>query len=182
MWSASSSFIPRIQVHTYVAGCWQIYNRHTSERQAKRRAADIFFATEDVMSRMSSEHSIAYRSPELVHFAPAAAPPGKDYLVVKTLIYGMASNREFTKGIAVPNDWLDYLEPPAAWRYASATTTHAPHPPPSRCSPRFIRISGRRRRARSTRVWFRFRRRWRRQRLPACRSFFPASNRSCSTS
>lgn len=108
---------PRIQVHTYVAGCWQIYNRHTSERQAKRQAADVFFATEDVMSRMSSEHSIeAYRSPELVHFAPAAAPPGKDYLVVKTLIYGMASNREFTKGIAVPNDWLDYLEPPAAWR------------------------------------------------------------------
>src|ERR1700730_17801029 len=108
---------PRIHVHTYVAACSQIYNRHTSELQAKRQAADIFFATEDVMSRMSSEHSIeAYRSPELVHFAPAAAPPGKDYLIVKTLIYGMASNREFTKGIAVPNDWLDYLEPPAAWR------------------------------------------------------------------
>src|SRR3984893_18046828 len=108
---------PKVQVHTYVAGCWQIYNRHSSERQAKRQAADVFFATEDVMSRMSSEHLIeAYRSPELVHFAPAAAPPGKDYLIVKTLIYGMASNREFTKGIPVPNDWLDYLEPPAAWR------------------------------------------------------------------
>jgi iron(III) transport system substrate-binding protein len=151
---------PRIQVHTYVAGCWQIYNRHTSERQAKRQAADVFFATEDVMSRMSSEHSIeAYRSPELVHFAPAAAPPGKDYLVVKTLIYGMASNREFTKGIAVPNDWLDYSNRAAAWRIASATTTtHLIRR--LRCRGALPEFRGAED-ERSTRVWSRFRRRWR---------------------
>jgi iron(III) transport system substrate-binding protein len=108
---------PKVQVHTYVAGCWQIYNRHASERQAKRQAADVFFATEDVMSRMSSEHLIEpYSSPELVNFAAAAAPSGKDYLIVKTLIYGMASNREFTKGMPMPKDWLDYVEPPAAWQ------------------------------------------------------------------
>jgi iron(III) transport system substrate-binding protein len=108
---------PKIQVNTYVAGCWQIYNRHASERQANRQAADVFFATEDVMTRMDAEHLVApYRSPELVNFAPAATPAGKDYVIVKTLIYGMASNREFTKGIPLPKDWLDYLNPPAAWQ------------------------------------------------------------------
>lgn len=65
---------PKVQVHTYVAGCWQIYNRHASERQAKRQAADAFFATEDVMSRMSSEHLLdPYRSPELVLLPCATA-------------------------------------------------------------------------------------------------------------
>ncbi len=108
---------PKIQVSTYVAGCWQIYNRHMSERGARRQAADVFFATEDVMTRMSAEHLFApYRSPELAHFAPAAAPAGKDYLIVKTLIYGIASNREFTKGMPLPKDWLDYADPPAAWQ------------------------------------------------------------------
>jgi iron(III) transport system substrate-binding protein len=108
---------PKIQVGTYVAGCWQIYNRHVTERGAKRQTADVFFATEDVMTKMSAEHLFSpYRTPELAHFAPAAAPAGKDYLIVKTLIYGMASNRDFTKGIPLPNDWLDYANPPAAWQ------------------------------------------------------------------
>src|SRR3984957_3278816 len=108
---------PKIQVSSYVAGCWQIYNRHVTERAAKRQAADVFFATEDVMTKMSAEHLFSpYRSPELVHFAPAAAPAGKDYLIVKTLIYGMASNRDFTKGMPLPKDWLDYADPPAAWQ------------------------------------------------------------------
>src|SRR3984893_11446286 len=35
---------PRIQVHTYVAGCWQIYNRHTSERQGEGPAAGRIFS------------------------------------------------------------------------------------------------------------------------------------------
>jgi iron(III) transport system substrate-binding protein len=108
---------PKIQVSTYVAGCWQIYNRHVTERGAKRQAADVFFATEDVMTKMNAEHLFtAYRTPELVHFAPAAAPAGRDYLIVKTLIYGMASNRDFTKGTPLPKDWLDYANPPTAWQ------------------------------------------------------------------
>ena len=108
---------PQIQVNTYVAGCWQLYNRHASEHHAKRQAADVFFATEDVMTRMDAEHLIApYRSAELVHFAATAAPSGKDYLIVKTLIYGLASNRTFTKDIPLPKDWLDYVNPPSAWQ------------------------------------------------------------------
>src|SRR5438445_13502759 len=46
---------PHIQVNTYIVGCWQLYNRHAAERQARRQAADVFFATEDVMSRMAVE-------------------------------------------------------------------------------------------------------------------------------
>ena len=108
---------PEIKVTTYIAGCWQAFNRHVTERQAKRQVADVFFATEDVMIRMSSEHLlVAYRTPELVHFDKAAAPDGRDYLIVKTLIYGMTANRDYTKGLVVPKDWLDYIDPPAAWQ------------------------------------------------------------------
>ena len=108
---------PDVKVTTYVAGCWQIFNRHGSERQAKRQAADVFFATEDVMSRLNAENLLqAYKSPELAHFDSAAAPDGKSYLIVKTLIYGMAANREHIKGITPPKDWLDYINPSASWR------------------------------------------------------------------
>ena len=108
---------PDVKVTTYVAGCWQIFNRHGSERQAKRQAADVFFATEDVMSRLNSENLLqAYKTPELAHFDAAAAPEGKSYLIVKTLTYGMAANREFLKGITPPKDWLDYINPQSAWQ------------------------------------------------------------------
>src|SRR5438552_17937300 len=43
---------PDIKVTTYVAGCWQIYNRHVAERGAGKQAADVFFSLEDVLSRM----------------------------------------------------------------------------------------------------------------------------------
>ena len=108
---------PEIKVTTYLAGCWQAFNRHMTERQAKRQAADVFFATEDVMIRMSNEKLLtAYKTPELVNFDKAAAPAGRDYLIVKTLIYGMTANRDYTKGMVVPKDWLDYVNPPAAWQ------------------------------------------------------------------
>ena len=108
---------PDIKVTTYVAGCWQIFNRHSSERQAKRQAADVFFATEDVMSRLNSENLLqAYQTPELANFDATASPPGKSYLIVKTLIYGMAANRDFMKGMTPPKDWLDYIHPQSAWQ------------------------------------------------------------------
>ena len=108
---------PDIKVTTYVAGCWQIFNRHGSERQARRQAADVFFATEDVMSRLNADKLLQdYKTPELMHFDAAAAPEGKSYLIVKTLIYGMATNRDYIKGIAPPRDWLDYINPPASWQ------------------------------------------------------------------
>jgi iron(III) transport system substrate-binding protein len=108
---------PDIKITSYVAGCWEIYNRHQTERRAQRQAADVFFATEDVMIRMNDDKLLqAYKSPELAHFDSAAAPKDKSYLIVKTLIYGMASNREFTKGMPLPTDWLDYANPPAAWQ------------------------------------------------------------------
>jgi iron(III) transport system substrate-binding protein len=107
---------PEIPVTTYVAGCWEIFNRHATERQAKRQAADVFFATEDVMSRLNRENLLQlYKTPELAHFDPAASPAGKNYLIVKTLIYGMAANREHIKGITPPKDWLDYANPQPAW-------------------------------------------------------------------
>jgi iron(III) transport system substrate-binding protein len=108
---------PDIRVTSYVAGCWQIFNRHGAERQARRQAADVFFATEDVMTRLDSEKLLDdYKTPELAYFDAAAAPPDKKYLIVKTLIYGMASNRDATKGVTLPKDWLDYVNPQKAWQ------------------------------------------------------------------
>src|SRR2546421_5845611 len=77
----------------------------------------VFFATEDVMSRLNRENLLqAYKTSELAHFDPAAAPDGKSYLIVKTLIYGMAANRDHIKGIMPPKDWLDYVNPQPAWQ------------------------------------------------------------------
>jgi iron(III) transport system substrate-binding protein len=108
---------PQIKATSYVAGCWQAFNRHTAERQANRQVADVVFATEDVMIKMNNDKLLqAYKTPELTNFDAGAAPAGRDYLIVKTLIYGMTANQDYTKGEPLPKDWLDYINPPSAWQ------------------------------------------------------------------
>ncbi len=108
---------PKIKVTSYVAGCWQIYDRDVGERKAGRQIADAFFATEDTMSKMAGESLFDdYRSPELAAFSPYAAPEGKRYLRVKVLLLGMTANRDYTKGMPAPQDWFDFAKPPPAWK------------------------------------------------------------------
>ncbi|MFI5012675.1 MAG: ABC transporter substrate-binding protein [Hyphomicrobiales bacterium] len=108
---------PDIKVTSYLAGCWQIYDRHVSERQAGRQAADAFFATEDTMSKMDAENLLAdYRSPELASFPAYATPEGKHYVRAKVLLLGMTANRDYTKGMKLPEDWFDFADPPDAWK------------------------------------------------------------------
>ncbi len=115
--SAFQKKYPDIKVTSYVAGCWQIYDRHVSERQAQRQAADAFFATEDTMSKMDTENFLKdYRSPELGSFPAYAIPEGKQYIRVKVLLLGMTANRDYTKGMKLPQDWFDFANPPDAWK------------------------------------------------------------------
>ena len=107
---------PKIKITSYVAGCWQIYNRDVAEGQAGRQTADVFFATEDTMSKMDDEHLLDdYRSPELKSFPAYAQPAGSNYARAKVLILGMTANRDYTKGMPVPQDWFDFANPPKAW-------------------------------------------------------------------
>jgi len=108
---------PGIQVSSYLAGCWQIYNRHVTERGAHKQAADVFFSLEDVLTRMQDEGLLEpYRSPELKNFPESAAPAGKDYQRVKQLILGIASNKAYLNGVQPPQDWFDFANPKPEWQ------------------------------------------------------------------
>lgn len=107
---------PEIKISSYVAGCWQIYNRHVTERGSKKQAADVFFSLEDVLTKMQSEGLLdPYRSPELKNFPTSAAPAGANYQRVKTLILGLGANRDHLKGMKPPQDWFDFANPKPEW-------------------------------------------------------------------
>ncbi|MFT4066288.1 ABC transporter substrate-binding protein [Paraburkholderia sp.] len=114
---AFKKLYPEIKVSSYVAGCWQIYNRHVAERKAGKQAADAFFSLEDVFTRMQNEQLLdPYHSPELKNFPADAAPPGKDFQRVKTLILGIAANKAYLNGMQPPRDWMDFANPDKAWQ------------------------------------------------------------------
>ena len=113
---AFKKLYPEIKVTTYLAGCWQIYNRHVTERTANKQTADVFFSLEDVLSRMQDESLLhPYLSPELKNFPESAAPKGMNYQRVKVLILGFGANRSYLNGIVPPQDWLDFINPKKEW-------------------------------------------------------------------
>jgi iron(III) transport system substrate-binding protein len=108
---------PEIAVSSYLAGCWQIYNRHVTERGAGKQAADVFFSLEDVLTRMDQEKLLdSYHSPELRNFPPSAAPPGVNFQRVKELILGIAANKAYLSGVQPPQDWFDFAAPHKDWQ------------------------------------------------------------------
>lgn len=112
-----SELYTKIKVLTYVAGCWQIYNRHVSERAAGKPLADVFYATEDVLSKLDDERqTAAYESPELVHFPASARPPGSLYALYKVILAGFATNTDVIDAKTAPSDWLDFAAPSPAWK------------------------------------------------------------------
>jgi iron(III) transport system substrate-binding protein len=113
---AFKKLYPEIKVTTYLAGCWQIYNRHVAERTANKQTADVFFSLEDVLSRMQDESLLhPYLSPELKNFPESAAPKGMNFQRVKVLILGFGANRAYLNGIVPPQDWLDFINPKKEW-------------------------------------------------------------------
>ncbi len=107
---------PKIKVTSYVAGCWDIYNRNTQESAAGKQIADVFFALEDVMTKLQRDGSLLpYKSKELVNFPESALRPDKDYSLVKTLILVMTTNSQYMKGIPDPSDWKDFISSPKEW-------------------------------------------------------------------
>lgn len=107
---------PRIKVMSYVAGCWQTFNRHASERAAGKPLADLFYATEDVLSKLDDGGELqAYDSPELKNFGKSARPAGTNYTLYKVIIAGLTSNIDVMKGAATPADWSDFAAPRQEW-------------------------------------------------------------------
>lgn len=112
-----SELYPKIKVSSYVAGCWQIYNRHSSERAAGKVLADLFYATEDVLSKLDGEGGLQrYDSPELKNFPKSARPVGTNYTLYKVILAGLTSNSDVMKGAPAPTDWMDFAAPRPEWK------------------------------------------------------------------
>jgi iron(III) transport system substrate-binding protein len=108
---------PKIKVTSYLAGCWQIYNRHVSERGAGKPIASVFFSLDDALSKMQAEGLLQpYQSPELASFPASRRLTGVDYMLVKILLLGMTANTDFTKGVPIPADWSDFAKPSPEWK------------------------------------------------------------------
>lgn len=108
---------PKIKVSSYVAGCWQIYNRHASERAAGKVLADLFYATEDVLSKLDGEGGLQpYDSPELKNFPKSARPAGTNYTIYKAILAGLTANMDVMTGARTPSDWMDFAAPPPEWK------------------------------------------------------------------
>ncbi len=114
---AFKKLYPEIKVTSYLAGCWQIYNRHVAERTANRQTADVFFSLEDVLLKMQDETLLfSYLSPELKNFPDSAAPKGMNFQRVKVLILGFGANKAHLNGIQPPQDWHDFANPKKEWQ------------------------------------------------------------------
>ena len=110
-----SELYPKVKVTTYVASCWQTYNRHVAERGAGRPIADTFISTDDVFMKMDDEGMLeGYTSPELAHFPAGTRPNNANYIRYKALLAAFTVNTEQMKGEPTPQDWNDFANPPAA--------------------------------------------------------------------
>ena len=112
-----SELYPKIKVTTYVASCWQTYNRHAAERGAGRPIADAFISTDDVFMKMDDEGLLEdYASPELAHFPATARPADSNFIRYKALLAAFTVNTDQMKGQPVPQDWTDFADPPPQWK------------------------------------------------------------------
>ena len=112
-----SELYPKIKVTTYVASCWQTYNRHVAERGASRPIADAFISTDDVFMKMDDEGLLeGYASPELTHFPNGTRPPNANYIRYKALLAAFTVNPDQMKGYPIPQDWTDFANAPAQWK------------------------------------------------------------------
>jgi iron(III) transport system substrate-binding protein len=108
---------PKIKVTSYLAGCWQDYNRHVNEHSAKKTVGSVFMATDDVMGKLQGDKLLdRYVSPELKHFPATAQPDSSDYTIVKLQLVGMAVNRDFVGDMKMPEDWNDFVSPRPEWK------------------------------------------------------------------
>jgi iron(III) transport system substrate-binding protein len=111
-----SELYPKIKVSTYVAGCWQMYNRYAGERAAGKMLADVTVATDDAMMKMDSDGWLeGYESPELPNFPKDAHPAGSNFFRYKVVLAILTANTDAMKGVPVPADWLDYANPLPQW-------------------------------------------------------------------
>ncbi len=112
-----AALYPKIRVTTYLAGCWQVYNRQVNEHGAGRTIGSVILSVDDVMSQLQSDGLLApYHSPELTNFPAFAQPDGVNFTYVKLQVLGIVANKDFTAGIPLPTDWTDFANPKPEWK------------------------------------------------------------------
>jgi iron(III) transport system substrate-binding protein len=108
---------PKIKISSYVAGCWQTYNRNANESSSARPVADLMQATEDVLSKLDDDHALVdYSPPVLKEFPADAKPTGENYILYKQIIAGFGYNSDVVKGIETPADWTDFGVDHPEWK------------------------------------------------------------------
>ncbi len=108
---------PKIKISSYVAGCWQTYNRNANESSSGRPVADLMQATEDVLSKLDDDRALVdYGPPALKEFPPDAKPTGENYILYKKIIAGFGYNTDVVKGIKTPTDWTDFGVDHPEWK------------------------------------------------------------------
>jgi iron(III) transport system substrate-binding protein len=108
---------PKIRVSSYVAGCWQTYNRNANESSSGRPIADLMQATQDVLTKLDDDNALAdYSPPALEAFPSDAKPQGDKYILYKRIIAGFGYNADVVKGIATPADWTDFAVNHPEWK------------------------------------------------------------------
>ena len=104
---------PEIKVTTYLDNCLKVYARYSREAGARRSIADVFMMTEDVLDQLQADGQLQdYQPAERDAFPAMAKPEGRNYTLIKTLLYGLTANKD----VPQPKDWVDFIEPPAEWQ------------------------------------------------------------------
>ena len=107
---------PKIKVTSYLAGCWQVYNRHANEHGAGRTVGSVIMSIDDVLTKLQTDGLLdSYVSPEVQNFPDFAHPPGVVFTYVKFQMLGLVANTDLAHGVRMPQDWLDFAHPLPEW-------------------------------------------------------------------
>lgn len=113
----SSKTYPDVKmISASVAGS-QAYYRCLSEKPAGRTMADIIYTGEDTMLIASEDGNLEeYRPAAAADIPDWTASPASNYVQVHAVLRAVPYNETATRGLPIPNDWIDVANPPQKWQ------------------------------------------------------------------
>lgn len=121
-----SAKYPEIRVTSATGDAWQMYNRFVSEVTANRPLLDVMYQAEDtVITAQSAGYLAPFESDAQTSLLPFAVPASGGYVRGNANLIMFAYNSSALGSAPVPNDWVDYIDPPASWNGLIATTNPA---------------------------------------------------------